>query len=142
MPGSRVWQMQDSSFYRGSCIWDSFYRGLLCRGRFGASSHLCDRNWCLCDGGGNSCYGAEDGEDGRTVNFRLLYGPAEMHFSGGMNSVGRNNPCGTEKPDRDESDWGKVIPVEQKRKLEMNPASGNNPCGRKKQAGDEFGRSK
>ena len=65
-----------------------------------------------------------------------------MHFSGGMNSVGRNNPCGTEKPDRDESDWGKVISVEQKRKLEMNPASGNNPCGRKKQAGDEFGRSK
>ena len=59
-----------------------------------------------------------------------------------MNSVGRNNPCGTEEPDRDESDWGKVIPVEQKRKLEMNPASGNNPCGRKKQAGDEFGRSK
>ena len=26
----------------GSCIWDSFYRGLLCRGRSGASSHLCD----------------------------------------------------------------------------------------------------
>ena len=62
-----------------------------------------------------------------------------MLFSGGMNSVGRNNPCGTEKPDRDESDWGKVIPVEQKSKIEMNPASGNNPCGRKKRAGDEFG---
>ena len=28
--------------YSGSCIWDSFYRGLLCRGRSGASSHLCD----------------------------------------------------------------------------------------------------
>ena len=45
-----------------------------------------------------------------------------------MNPGGRNNPCGTEEPDRDESDWGKVIPVEQKRKLEMNPASGNHPC--------------
>lgn len=22
--------MQDSGFYSGSCIWDSFYRGLLC----------------------------------------------------------------------------------------------------------------
>ncbi len=76
------------------------------------------------------------------MNFRLLYGPVEMLLSGWMNSVGRNNPCGTEKPDRDESDWGKVIPVEQKRKLEMNSASGNNPCGRKKQAWDEFGRSK
>ena len=65
--------------------------------------------------------------------------PAEEKSKLGMNSVGRNNPCGTEEPDRDESDWGKVIPVEQKRKLEMNPASGNNPCGRKKQAGDESG---
>ena len=35
-------QMQDSGFYSGSCLWDSFYRGLLCRGRSGASSHLCD----------------------------------------------------------------------------------------------------
>jgi len=42
-----------------------------------------------------------------------------MLFSGWMNSVGRNNPCGTEKPDRDESDWGKVIPAEQKSKIEM-----------------------
>ena len=65
-----------------------------------------------------------------------------MLLSGEMNSVGENNPYGTKEQDRDESDWGKVIPVEQKRKLEMNPASGNNPCGRKKQAGDEFGRSK
>ena len=68
--------------------------------------------------------------------------PVEQKNKLEMNPGGRNNPCGTEEPDRDESDWGKVIPVEQKRKLEMNPASGNNPCGRKKQAGDEFGRSK
>ena len=32
----------DSGFYSGSCIWDSFYRGLLCRGSSSASSHLCD----------------------------------------------------------------------------------------------------
>ena len=56
-----------------------------------------------------------------------------------MNPVGRNNPCGAKEQARDESDWGKVIPVEQKRKLEMNPASGNNPCGTKEQAGDESG---
>ena len=65
--------------------------------------------------------------------------PAEQKSKLEMNPVGRNNPCGTEEPDRDESDWGKVIPVEQKSKLEMNPASGNNPCGTKEQAGDESG---
>ena len=37
-----------------------------------------------------------------------------------MNPGGRNNPYGTEKPDRDESDWGKVIPVAQKSQIEMN----------------------
>ena len=42
LPGGKGRQMQDSGFYSGSCIWDSFYRGLLCRGRSGASSHLCD----------------------------------------------------------------------------------------------------
>ena len=31
-----------------------------------------------------------------------------------MHLAGRNNPCGTEKSDRDASDRGKVIPVEQK----------------------------
>ena len=31
-----------------------------------------------------------------------------------MHSAGRNNPCGTEKSDRDASDRDKVIPVEQK----------------------------
>ena len=59
-----------------------------------------------------------------------------------MNLGGRNNPCGTEKQDRDASDWGKVIPVEQKSKLEMNPGGRNNPCGTKEQAGDESGRPK
>jgi len=39
-----------------------------------------------------------------------------------MNLAGGNNPCGTEKPGRDASDWGKVIPVEQKSELEMNLA--------------------
>ena len=68
--------------------------------------------------------------------------PAEEKSKLGMNSVGRNNLCGTEEQDRDESDLGKVISVEQKSKLEMNPGGRNNPCGRKKQAGDEFGRSK
>ena len=42
LPGGQGRQMQDSGFYSGSCLWDSFYRGLLCRGRPGASSHLCD----------------------------------------------------------------------------------------------------
>ena len=42
LPGGKGRQMQDSGFCSGSCIWDSFYRGLLCRGRSGASSHLCD----------------------------------------------------------------------------------------------------
>ena len=59
-----------------------------------------------------------------------------------MNLAGGNNPCGTEKQDRDASDWGKVIPVEQKSKLEMNPVGRNNPCGTKEQAGDESGRPK
>ena len=31
-----------------------------------------------------------------------------------MHLAGRNNPCGTEKSDRDASDRDKVIPVEQK----------------------------
>ena len=45
--------------------------------------------------------------------------PAEEKSKLRMNSGGRNNPCGTEEPDRDESDWGKVIPMEQKSKIEM-----------------------
>ena len=45
--------------------------------------------------------------------------PAEEKSKLGMNPVGRNNPCGTKEPDRDESDWGKVIPMEQKSKIEM-----------------------
>ena len=39
-----------------------------------------------------------------------------------MNPGGRNNLCGTEKQDRDASDRGKVIPVEQKSKIKMNLA--------------------
>ena len=31
-----------------------------------------DCKWCLCDGSRNSCYGAEDGKDGRTVNSSFL----------------------------------------------------------------------
>ena len=65
--------------------------------------------------------------------------PAEEKSKLGMNSVGRNNPCGTEEQARDESDWGKVIPVAQKSQIEMNPVGRNNPCGTKEQAGDESG---
>ena len=36
-----------------------------------------------------------------------------------MNPVGRSNPCGAKEQDRDASDRGKVIPVEQKSKIEM-----------------------
>ena len=38
----------------------------------------------------------------------------------GMHSVGRNNPCGAKKQDRDASDRGEIIPVEQKSKIEMH----------------------
>ena len=37
----------------------------------------------------------------------------EMHLTGG------NNPCGVKEEDRDASGWGKIIPVEQKSKIEM-----------------------
>ena len=37
-----------------------------------------------------------------------------------MHSAGRNNPCGAKEPDRDASDRGKVIPVEQKSKSGMH----------------------
>ena len=56
-----------------------------------------------------------------------------MHLAGG------NNPCGAKEQDRDAFGWGKVIPVEQKSKIEMHPAGGNNPCGAKEQAGDASG---
>ena len=64
---------------------------------------------------------------------------AEEKSKLGMNSVGRNNPCGTEEQDRDESDRGKVIPMEQKSKLEMNPGGRNNPCGTEEPDRDESG---
>ena len=56
-----------------------------------------------------------------------------------MHPVGRNNPCGTEKQDRDASDRGKVIPAAQKSQIEMHPAGRNNPCGTKDQARDASG---
>ena len=59
-----------------------------------------------------------------------------------MHSTGGNNPCGTEKQDRDASDRGEIIPVEQKSKLGMNPAGRNNPCGTKEQDRDASGRQK
>ena len=40
------------------------------------------------------------------------------------------------------SDWGEIIPMEQKRKIGMHLACGNNPCGTKKQDRDESGRWK
>ena len=60
----------------------------------------------------------------------------------GMHPVGRNNPCGTNEPDRDASDRGKVIPVVKKSQTGMHPAGRNNPCGAKEQARDASGRSK
>ena len=59
-----------------------------------------------------------------------------------MNPGGRNNPCGAKEEDRDASSRGKIIPVEQKRKIEMNPGGGNNPCGTKEEDRDESGRRK
>ena len=38
-----------------------------------------------------------------------------------MNPGGGNNPCGAKEQDRDESGQGKVIPVEQKSKIEIHP---------------------
>ena len=55
-----------------------------------------------------------------------------------MNPGGRNNLCGAKEQDRDASDWGKVIPAEQKSKIEMNPAGRNNPCGEKEEGRDGF----
>ena len=59
-----------------------------------------------------------------------------------MNPAGRNNPCGTKDQARDASGWLKIIPAEQKSKVEMNPAGRNNPCGEKEQDRDESGRWK
>ena len=59
-----------------------------------------------------------------------------------MHLTDRNNPCGTKKEDRDASGWGKVIPVEQKSKIEMNPDGGSNPCGTKEEGRDASDRPK
>ena len=53
-----------------------------------------------------------------------------------------NNPCGRKQQARDASDWGKVIPVEQKSELEMLLAGRNNPCGAKEQDRDASDRGK
>ena len=60
----------------------------------------------------------------------------EMHPAGG------NNPCEAKEEDRDASDRGKIIPVEEKSKLGMHPTGGNNPCGAKEQDRDAFDRWK
>ena len=60
----------------------------------------------------------------------------EMHLTGG------NNPCRAKEEGRDESGWGKIIPVGQKSKIEMNPGGGNHPCGAKEEDRDESGRWK
>ena len=73
LPGGKGRQMQDSGFYSGSCIWDSFYWGLFWGGLGGPSFyHLKLKVVFFCDGSRNSCYGAEDGKDGRTVNSGFL----------------------------------------------------------------------
>ena len=59
-----------------------------------------------------------------------------------MHSAGRNNPCGAKESDRDASDRGKVIPVEQKSPIEMHSAGRNNPCGTKEPDRDASGRAK
>ncbi|MDD7253627.1 MAG: hypothetical protein PUI44_07000 [Firmicutes bacterium] len=76
-----------------------------------------------------------------------------------MNPGGGNNLCGAKEQGRDESDrrksslWSKrgrqgcirpaeIIPVEEKRKIEMHSAGGNNPCAAKEQDRDAFDRRK
>ena len=85
--------------------------------------------------------------------------PAAQKSQTEMHSAGRNNPCGAkesdrdasdrgkvipveQKSDRDASDRGKVIPVEQKSPIEMHPAGRNNPCGTKEPDRDASGRAK
>ena len=59
-----------------------------------------------------------------------------------MNPGGRNNLCGAKEQDRDASDWGKVIPAEQKSKIEINLGGRNNPCGAEKPDRDASDRGK
>ena len=56
-----------------------------------------------------------------------------------MNLASGNNPCGTEKPDRDASDRGEIILAAKKCRIGMNSVGGNNPCGTKEPDGDESG---
>ena len=77
----------------------------------------------------------------------------EMHPDGGNNLCGTekqdrdafgggNNPCGAKEEDRDASSRGKIIPVEQKSKIEMHSAGRNNPCEAKEEDRDASGRQK
>ena len=59
-----------------------------------------------------------------------------------MHSAGRNNPSGRKEEDRDASDRGKIIPVEEKSKIEMHSAGGNHPCGTKEEDRNASGRPK
>ena len=59
-----------------------------------------------------------------------------------MHPAGGNNPRGEKEEDRDASGRGKIIPVGQKRKIEMHSAGGNNPCEAKEEDRDASGRGK
>lgn len=60
--------MQDSGFYSGSCIWDSFYCGLLCRGRSGAFPIYVIEIGVFVMAAGTLVMALKMGNDGRTVN--------------------------------------------------------------------------
>ena len=53
-----------------------------------------------------------------------------------MHQADGNNPYGRKQQARDESDWGEIIPVEQKSEIEMHLAGRNNPCGTEEQDRD------
>ena len=59
-----------------------------------------------------------------------------------MNLGGGNHPCGRKEQDRDASGRGKIIPVEEKSKIEMHLAGRNNPCGTEGQDRDASDRWK
>ena len=75
-------------------------------------------------------------------NVKMTEWPGRDAFSDGTYLTGRNNPCGTEKQDRDASDRGKVIPVVKKSKTGMHSVGRNNLCGAKEQDRDASDRGK
>ena len=82
---------------------------------------ICSTNWNLTEWPGRDVF-----SDGLPVMGCIRSGkiiPAEQKSKTRMNLAGGNNPCGTEKPDRDASDRGEIIPAEQKSKIEMNLTS-------------------